>query len=187
MAIFGLKDAQIIAGFLAERAGFPPAPNEDASVASYLGTPIYDFVKFPYDGNEATNIGSEGVSLSEVLITMSRPKKIVRTPIQGREGDVNEFISLGDYEINISGVLVSEEPLVQPTEALQELLLIADYSGAVVVASNYLNLFGIEQIVIDNFSPSQIEGYRNQIGFTIQAHSERPIELDIQTASNANS
>lgn len=151
---------------------------------SYLGTPIYDSLVFLKEENPQLEI-STGFEINDVLFQVTRPKNIVRTRVQGRDGDVNEFISNADYNITINGVLVSEDQLVQPREALLTLKAIINFEGSLAVASDYLQALDIDTIVIDRADISQQAGYRNQLPFVLQCRSEDPIELQIQSSTNA--
>ncbi len=180
--LLGATDALRLA---AQFVKFNDIPTDAIVATSYLGTPIYDQLIFPAEGNEEIEL-SEDFALSDIIIQVSRPKVIITTPIQGREGDVNEFISNGDYRLTIRGFLVSEDQLVQPVEQLTTLNNIASFPGAVAVASGFLNVFQIESLVIDEFDIGQIAGYRNELPFSMTCRSEQPIELQLQGSSNAS-
>jgi hypothetical protein len=183
--LLGYKDALRAGRFIIQQAkGLRTEIAEETPVAiSYLGNPIFDQITFPKDGNEQIEL-SEDFNLTEVLLTIDRPKNIVRTRVQGRDGDVNEFIGLGDYNISIRGVLVNENILVRPTEKLTDLLNISNHAGAVAVASGLLNLLGVESIVIDRLEINEVAGFRNQVPFTLDCRSERSIELEISNDVN---
>jgi hypothetical protein len=158
------------------------APQTDKTLGkTYIGTPIYDQLIFPRDGNEDVGL-SEDYVLNDVIFTVTRPKNIVRTQIQGRDGDVNELINLGDHQITINGLIVSEYSQIRPAEQLREFLSIMDFKGSVAVAVGFLEIFGIDTIVIDGHDIRQTPGFYNQFEFVINARSEDPIELLIQNS-----
>ena len=158
---------------------------QDDFVESYLGTPIYDSLIFLKEFNTDLEL-SEDFIIDDVLFQINRPKNIVRTRVQGRDGDVNEFISNADWNITINGVLVSQDQLVQPREALLTLKSIVNFENSLAVASDYLQALDIDTIVIDRADISQQAGYRNQLPFVLQCRSEDPIELQIQSSTNAS-
>src|SRR3990167_7460356 len=91
----------------------PQEIQEDTPVAqSILGTPVYDNIVFQggkyktLEGDEITYAGgpnSENFRIDNVLMTLSQSKNIVTTALQGRDGTIKEFMSNGDYVINIAG------------------------------------------------------------------------------------
>lgn len=179
--IFGLNDAYRTAA-----QGRTTTPIEqDEFTTSYLGTPVYDTLNFLKDDNPDLEL-SEDFEISDVIFNVTLPKNIIRTRVQGRRGDVNELISLGDYEISIVGVLVSQDQLVQPREAMLILKNIINYEGSLAVSSDYLQALDIDTIVIDQGSIEQQAGYRNQLPFALQCRSEDAIELQIKSNTNAS-
>ena len=158
---------------------------QDENIASYLGTPIYDQLRFSKDFNPELEL-SEDLVINDVLFTCRRPKNIVRTKVQGRDGDVNEFISNADWEITINGMLVSEDQLVQPKEDLITLRNIINYEGSIALVSDYLQSIDVDTIVIDSADINQVPGTRNVLPFVLQCRSEDAIELQIQSSTNAS-
>ena len=177
MTKFGYSDISRITGRL---AGFyKPEPSDPIVAETYLGTPIFDQLIFPKEGNEEIGL-SRDLVLNDVIFVVNRSKLIVRTPVQGRAGEVNEIISHGDYDVEIIGKVVSEFPQQKPTESIRALISIDDYLGSVGIAVNFLSLFDIDTIVIDRTEWPQAEGFYNEQPFVIRARSENPIELQIK-------
>jgi len=175
--LFGVSDATRVTARLAGFYG--PAPSDPEVAQSYLGTPVFDQLIFPKDANPEIEL-SEDLILNDVLFRVTRQKSIIRTPVQGRPGEVNEIISHGDYNVEIAGKVVSEEMLVKPKEAIRALIQIDDFLGSVGIAVNFLSLFDIDTIIIDRTEWPQEQGRYNEQPFAIFARSENPIELQIQ-------
>jgi hypothetical protein len=109
---------------------------DEGNKTSYLGTPVVGEIILKY---ESQNLSIE---LQTVLSDVTMTKNIVKTDMQGVDGTIKEYISDGDYEITIRGMLVSEEnefPQDQ-TSTLHQLCLVKD---ALAVESAFLQLFGI--------------------------------------------
>ena len=135
---------------------------------SYLGTPVFDnIVLLPDEIN---------LRIDTVLLSISQTKNIVKTAIQGLNGTVKEYIADGDYEINIKGLIVSENNQY-PSADVASLIEICKRSENIRVTSNFLNLFSIDDIVIESYSFEQLEGYTNVQKFEINAISDKPTEL----------
>lgn len=158
-------------------------PDLKASV-SYFGTPVYSNLKikpFQYTDLDERQVSiNNGVTINAVLITISQTKNIVATPIQGRNGTEKEYISDGDYSIEIEGKIVSETnnyPELDVKE-LAEICKAPVPIPAEALISEYLNWFGIHSIVIESYEFPQTEGTRNEQEFRISAISDIPIEFE---------
>lgn len=163
---------------------------EPVSMSDFLGTPIMSNITFGNPGpdpkNPITNyyidlngnqIPYEPLTLDLVLLTVSNDKNIIKTVIQGRNGTVKEYISDGDYQIELKGI-ISNKDNVYPKETIQKLINILKIPSEIPVISDYLQLFGINYVVIVPSNFPQIEGFRNQQEFTITMLSDEPINLE---------
>ena len=52
------------------------------------------------------------------------------------------------------------------------------FFDAIKINSEFLDLFDIDSLVVENYSLPQEEGVRNQQRFTVSLLSEDPVELD---------
>jgi len=154
------------------------------SSVSYFGTPVFSNLKikpFNYEDLDGKKISiNNGITINSVLITITQTKNIVTTPIQGRNGTEKEYISDGDFQIEIEGKIVSESNNYPETD-VNELIEICKApvpipSGSLI--SEYLNWFGIHSLVIESYSFPQTEGTRNEQEFSISAISDIPIEFE---------
>lgn len=141
--------------------------NETAEY-SYLGTPVFDVLYLDTEG--------DNLRIDTVLIELNRPKNIVKTSIQGIDGTVKEFISDGDYQISIKGMIVGESSDF-PEDDIATLRDILDKKVSIRVTSKFMNLFKIDDIVIVDRTFKQVEGFENIQMFEIQALSDKAIEL----------
>lgn len=165
------------------------AENSDAPIGtSYLGTPVYARLEFSKEGIESligtpsTLDGREGARnlvLETVLLTVIQSKNIIKTAIQGRNGTIKEYIGEGDYQINIVGSIVGREALVYPREEVDLLIRYCKVNQEFGVICDFLSLFGIENIVIENYTISEKLGSRNEVPFEIVAISDLPIEFEL--------
>lgn len=118
-----------------------------------------------------------GITLQSILMEVTTKKNIVTTSLQGMKGTVKEYISDGDYEINIKGALASKEANKFPERELLLLKAICNVPAQIEVTSRFLDLFDIQALVITEASYYQKEGTNNMILFEIKAISDLPIEL----------
>lgn len=188
MAGFIIPPIVAITDKLVKRYPFQ-AENSDSPIGtSYLGTPVYARLEFSKDGIEnqvgspSTLDGREGARnliLETVLITVVQSKNIIKTPIQGRNGTIKEYIGEGDYMLRINGSIVSPEALVYPREDVNLLIRYCKVNQEFGVICDFLSLFGIENIVIEDYTISEKLGSRNEVPFEIVAISDLPIEFEL--------
>lgn len=169
----------------------------DGRVAtSYLGTPVFSNITFKLtdteggevldlDGNPIT---AESITINTILMTVTQDKFIVKTPIAGRPGTVKEFISDGDYDIQIAGTLITETTLLNsfknryPKEQVKALFDLLRAQTNIFVESEFLQQFGINSVVVDRFTFPQTQGNRDKQLFTIGMSSDTELILqDVET------
>jgi len=188
---------------LINKSAIPDTNDSDKAVAqSYLGTPVYanivfgnlvninnvdGAVKNEYIDLQGNVIPFEPLRIDTVLMDVRMQKNIIKTPIQGRNGTIKEYISDGDYIITISGSISTTERGTKasygiPEDDVESLINICNIPYPVPVDSSFLNLFGIDKVVIDDYSFPQEEGFRNRQKFQIQMSSHKEIDLNNVTS-----
>lgn len=143
------------------------------------GNPYYGSVEFEagsYEKLDGTVIEYQSVLLTNVLVSISLAKNIVKTSTEGREGTIKEYTSSGDYQIAISGIITGSQRVfpVNEVSALNDILNVPD---KVAVINSSMNLLGIDNIVITNFTLPQETGRYSQQKFSITAISDKEIDL----------
>jgi len=161
--------------------------SEQSDGVGRFGQPVFDTLTFSGDNPEVNGLSYTPLDGSPetiapqtfltVLITVTQVKNIVKTPIQGRNGTVKEYISDGDYSINIKALLTSDRIDVEPTEDKEQLIKYCKAPVAIACSSRYLQSFGINSLVIDKYKFSQISGKRNQVPVELNCSSETPFEI----------
>lgn len=148
---------------------------------SPLGTPIYDDITFPagqYINLFGDVIAFDEVVLQNVLIVANRAKNVIKTPVQGRDGTVKEYISAGDYVISVSGQIVSDSN-TYPEIEVEAFSALMDVNAALSVVSSFLNdSIGVGDLVIESHNVSQVRGSRNTVNISFQAVSDVNIDLE---------
>jgi len=167
--------------------------SDEATAISNLGTPIYSNLEFlKTSGTSADNSIAVGeqrgnsqvlLRIDTVLMVVTQTKEIVRTAIQGRNGTVKEYISEGDYMINIQGAIMSDIPNVYPREDVELFIEICSLKKSIPIASMFLDMFSIQNIVVGDFSIAEKIGSRNEVPFQINALSDYPIEFKLNATS----
>lgn len=145
--------------------------------ASLLSTPIYEQVTFLIDG---TAEGKKYVVPNWPLIDVSQGKIIVKTPINGNNGTVKEYISLDDHQVTIRGVITNDEANAMPLDQVGEMRSVFKINKSIRVISPLFEKLEIDQLVIEDIQFPALEGFLNVQPFVIKALSDKPIELVIK-------
>jgi hypothetical protein len=175
--------------FLNPRRFLPDIQAEESDVplsTSYLGTPIYSSLDFKaLSGRDLDNLSpdqekivEEGIELTEILLTVTQSKNIVRTALNGRNGTVKEYIANGDYFINVEGLIVSEQPLKKPTEAVKALQTFLELKQSLDIGSEFLSSLGITQVVVDDYRIAEVQGSVNQYSLRITLSSDTEFKIE---------
>jgi hypothetical protein len=147
---------------------------------SKLGNPV--FSDFNVQSGKYTKNGQsysfDEIKFDTVLFDVSMAKNIVKTPIQGRDGTIKEYISDDDYAINIKGVMTAPNNTF-PLDDFVSLIKVVKSPVALKINSWYLEKFGIYNVVVTGFSFSQRAGRFSEQMFEISAISDTPVELNI--------
>lgn len=171
-------------------AGMPNSPTKDdpsnkgdlPQYKSMLGTAVFSDLEI----DETVN-GVPPINIPTALFTVSQRKNIVTTPIQGRDGTVKEYISMGDYQVTIRGVLAGKNGIYPRNSnvstvgqnTLDDLKKALVLNKQLKVNSWYLRQFDIYYLVITDFDFPQVEGQYSTQAFSITALSDMPFELNI--------
>lgn len=147
---------------------------------SSLGTPVFTNLTFKAvtytDLTTGLQIKTEDITLDTILITVSIPKIIVKTQIQGRNGSVKEYIGQDDYQVSINGIIVGSSGHY-PAESVRLLKRMLDAPVAIPVVSDYLLNLDIHSLVVTDSAFNQEPGGYSKQNFTINCVSDTPIEL----------
>jgi hypothetical protein len=148
---------------------------------STLGTPVVSDITFKgrtYINNAGKSVTFADVRLETVLLVVSQSKKIELTEIAGRNGTVKEYISDGDYEVAVNGIITGPNGH-HPAEEVRALKNMLDASVEIEVVSRYLQNLDIYNLVVKDYAFQQEAGGYAYQGFTINCLSDFPVELQI--------
>ena len=112
------------------------------------------------------------------LIEVNQTKNIVKTSIAGKNGTVKEYMSDGDFIINLKGVIVGEIANQRPAVFyLDKFMEYLRAPLALPVTCTFLNEFNINSVIIESYKYGQREGARNIIDIEINMISDTAIVL----------
>ena len=148
------------------------------SYKSKLGTAVMSDL----DIDPLKDSGVSYIQIPTVLFTVNQKKNIITTSVQGRNGTVKEYISDGDFTINVKGVLVGDNgkyPRVGfpsgtkgGVNSVEDLTALFKLNRSVTVNSWYLRQFGITEMVITDYNFPQNEGEYSVQPFEFNAISD---------------
>lgn len=180
-----------------------PVKSEAGNVgSSMLGTDLHDVVYFGEVGrsgsdsaplNKYTTLAGEEITydairFDDAVLNINNTRNIVKDNPQGRNGSIKQYISDGDYIITFftritgrwNGKTWERSPGVYPEEELNQIMTILKATSSVPVASKILNrVLGINEVVIENYTIRQVEGFRDMLELRINMLSDYPSILTL--------
>lgn len=165
----------------------PPSPDNPVTNSylpqypSFLNTAVFSDLDLT-----AISVAGQTISVNipTVLFTVTQTKNIITTPIQGRNGTVKEYISDGDYKINIKGVITNSNgkypqfKIDKGLTTVNDLFQMCQLNKSLTVNSWYLWQFCIYELVITDFEFPQLEGQYSSQPFEINAISDTPFVIN---------
>jgi hypothetical protein len=133
-----------------------------------LGTPVFD--KLILDTED------QYLRIDTVIIDVSMVRNIVKTAVSGLDGTIKEYINDGDYSISVKGLIASEDTSY-PEDVVNKLITILQKKTSIRINSNFLTHFGIADVVVDNYSLKQQEGFENIQLFELSLTSDKAVEI----------
>lgn len=120
---------------------------------------------------------------NEPVVTINLTKKIVETEIDSNDGNFLEGFSLGNYDVDIDGIVVDENNWgaeEYPEEDMRKIRQILEYKGSVKVYCKQLSLFNINEIAIFGSSFPAMPGEPSVAAYKITAKSDRNFDLEVK-------
>ncbi len=102
----------------------------------------------------------ETLMINDAIVSITREKRIVRTPLVGLDGTIKEYICNGDYDISIAVGIVAVDALGQivdeyPSEGVRKVNEFLEENKAIEVSSEFLKIFEVGRMVVTRFSLKQ--------------------------------
>jgi len=146
-------------------------------------------------GRTANNINEENflngdpdsIRLQEAILKVDLQKVMNMTTIAGRDDMVVEYLSKGSYKITCNFNIASSWANVMPEGPVKKMIKILESKEPLTVSGRFLNFFGINRIVVLDYSMPQRAGYVNQqAGFftAISISLNDTIDAQLPTSSD---
>lgn len=169
--IFGYKNIQLVT-------------EDEINHTSVFGLPVFmpltiDELSYPIDGKVAR---ISALTIESCIVEINGSKEIIKTAILGRPGTVKEYITMGDYNVSIKGVLFNDKLTDNrfPKHKQQWLNEFIKAPKQISITHGILNNVGVYDLVIESFNFPATPGYENLCAFELQCVSDLPIELVIK-------
>lgn len=156
-----------------------PTNNELAKVSA-TGTPVWDYIELGSKIIEGTGNEFSGYEFPlEMSIELTRPRKIVETDVFGRDGMIEEFIGLDDWNMIIRGLIINYESTDYPEEKVKELQRVCELPTSWIPCSGTLfSILDIRYLSIHRLDLIPSLGYSNMQAFQIDAKSKIPFIIE---------
>lgn len=140
---------------------------------NFSGVEVVDCVKFIDPENK-----ENWIKVDDCGITVQQVKNIVKTPLQGVNGTVKEYISDGDYMVTLKGRISSSIPDLFPRTEVSSLVDFLQKQEALDIESEYLRyVYGIYSLVVESYTMQRKEGEESTQEMEIKCVSHLPVEL----------
>jgi len=116
----------------------------------------------------------------DVKIRVNRRNTIIETPLAGRTGSVKEYIQAQDYDISVSGSLISDHRIKFPLAELRAVVELLHKAETFTLANVYLESFGISKVVLKSADyDQQSQQFVNVLPFSFNFVSDEDYELEL--------
>lgn len=177
---------------IAKEQGLFDVSTLTSSKRGKFGQPIFDEFTFLADSvnklsyEMPSEYGKNSViiiapfTFETALIEINQTKNIVKTSISGLNGTVKEYMSNGDFIINLKGVIVGDVANQRPDRnTLNALVAFLNAPLSLPISCSFCEEFKINNVVIESYRLGQREGARNVIDIDINMVSDSPIQLSV--------
>jgi len=119
-------------------------------------------------------------------VAISKKKNVLMTTVAGRDRSRKEYISSGDFIVDIEGVIASKLPEQYPEDEVEMLIKMLESKETLSVENPLLNRFGINGLIILDYKIPQGRATKNTQVYQIKAVYEPPIEfLEAEAVDNS--
>lgn len=137
------------------------------------------YKKYEFDGSLKDYKYSDFLMPVATIVDFSRPKTVVKTPTIGGLGSVKEVYSMGDWTININGIILPDEnnpPAFRSVKGQMDALQkFHDVAGSINVEGQIFADRNIVSIVTENLTFTPVQGKPNMMQYSIEALSDEDI------------
>lgn len=132
---------------------------------------------FKFNKEEQT----QGYLAPPPMVSFSRSKNVVETPIDRSEFEVLEYFGLKPFEIQIRGIIVDTDNHHYPQQLYKTVNEMFEAPGTYEVVGDLFNDLGIDEVFFrSDFQLNFVEGYVDTIKYSVRAKSISKAEFIVQ-------
>lgn len=158
--------------------------SEEPEALSDFGTPV--FMPFKFEATDYQRMVNQVLQsyttpdlfVPIIIIEAERDKNSEFTPIEGRDGTVEEFGGFGDWTGTIKGIVASTDG-TYPDDQVKSLSQIANAAVPVEIACEYLTAEGVFTISLTKFKKVAMPGYTNVQAFEFNWRQQNTVYLKL--------
>lgn len=143
--------------------------------SAFLGAPVYsnmDFYPQSYETLEGDIVELEEVKIDAVVMVVNQNKRIVKTPLIGRDGTAKEYVNEGDYVIRATGLITDRTSRRYPIDQVERLHEHFRAPVPLKITSRFLQQLGIDYVYVERFEWPQFKGMESEQVFECRMISE---------------
>ena len=125
------------------------------------------------------NTNLENILAPPPLISFSRQKQHIETPINDSDNVVVERWGTKPWDIKIRGLLIDLENRHYPENKIKELTKLFGYNGILEVSGTQFFDKDIASIYFKDIEIIGVQGYQDTVQFSLQARSISPVEFSL--------
>ena len=138
---------------------------------------VFRIEGFYYLNEENVNTFFQGIEFPSAIVEVSATQLWAKNKVNGRQGTVKQFLGLGDYEISVEAVVVSENGRDYPEKQMKTWQNIFQVGKELSVTYQHLQVFGIDTVIINSFTINQKKGHEGTYEFSFSLSSHSTINL----------
>lgn len=136
------------------------------------------FAAFPFVAS-ASGASSLNVIAPPPMISFSREKTLVITPLNDESVEVVERWNNNAWEIKIQGLLIDMDNHNYPTDLVEKVRRMFEYNNVIEVSGTQFYEKNIDFVYFKGIEVSGVSGYPDTVQFSISARSIRDIGFKI--------
>lgn len=121
-------------------------------------------------------------TLPHSTIAMTARKRIIETPLVNRRGTVKELIQIEDYEFQIRGIVLTDDPDEEglPQDAIEELRQLFETNEPVELENAFSEIFlqADNRVVLTDIDLPSMRGISGAQAYSIRVLSDTILELE---------
>lgn len=171
-------------------SGIPGAVIIQGEERSYLGTPIFQPIRFMAGNYQLLGTGARAGQViaadydewrlpATATAEFRRTKAITKTKPNGAKSSTKEMWAFDDWDITIRGILLHPKPNVFPEADLRELARWELVADSIQVAGEMFAYLGIKRLVIESLNIGKVTGMPNMVPFQMSCVSDEDLPISL--------